>query len=74
MPELYETIKIYERPGKEARVLQRNLTLDEARKYCDDPETSSMTATPPNGYGGDERKIQAWHDKEKHWFVGYRRQ
>lgn len=74
MEELYETVKFYRHPSKKAKVLRKNLTLDEARNYCDDPELSSRTAQSPKGCGGDERKIQVWNDKQKHWFVGFRRQ
>lgn len=71
---LYEAVKFYEREGKRPKVLCKDLTLEEARAYCDDPELSSLTAHSPKGCGGDERKIQKWHDKQKHWFVGFRSQ
>lgn len=74
MGELYEAVKFWQHPDKKPKVLRRDLTLEEARKFCDDPEQSSMTAHPPKGCGGDERKIQKWHEKQKHWFVGYMRQ
>ena len=74
MRELYETVKFWQRPDKKARVLRRDLTLEEARVFCDDSELSSRTAQSPKGCGGDERKIQKWNDKQKHWFVGFRRQ
>lgn len=74
MEGLYKAIKFYQNPEKKPQVLRRDLTLEEAREFCDDPELSSKTAKPPKGCGGDERKIQAWGNKQKHWFVGFRRQ
>lgn len=74
MEELYEAVKFYQHPDKKAKVLRKDLTLEEAREYCDDPELSSRTARSPKGCGSDERKIQSWNDKQKHWFVGFRRQ
>ena len=71
---MYEIVKFYQNPSHQPIVLRHNYTLEEARKYCDDPELSSKTAQPPLGCGGDERKIQVWNDKQKHWFVGFRRQ
>ncbi len=40
-------------------------------QWCQDPETSSMTARKPRGCDGDDRRIQRWHDKQKHWFDSY---
>lgn len=69
---MYEIVKFYQNPSKKARVLRGGCTLEEAREFCDDPELSSMTARSPKGCDGDERKIQKWNDKQKHWFVGFR--
>lgn len=74
MEELYEAVKFWQHPDKAPKVLRKDLTLEEAREYCNDPELSSRTARSPKGCGGDERKIQSWNDKQKHWFVGFRRQ
>lgn len=71
---MYEVVKFYQDPSKKAKVLRGGCTLEEARALCDDPELSSRTAKPPKGCGGNEHKIQAWSDKQKHWFVGFRRQ
>lgn len=71
---MYEVVRFYQDSTKAPTVLQSGYTLEEARKYCDDPETSSMTAKSPKGCDGDERKIEKWNEKQKHWFVGYRRQ
>ena len=32
-----------------SRIIKRGLTLEEARKHCSDPETSSMTCTNRTG-------------------------
>jgi hypothetical protein len=47
-------------------IVKQGLTLEEAQKYCQDPETSSSTAT------SDEAK----HRTEIHgpWFDGHREQ
>lgn len=74
MEELYEAVKFWQYPDKKPKVLRKDLTLEEARTFCDDPELSSRTAQPPKGCGGNEHKIQVWNDKQKHWFVGFRRQ
>lgn len=70
----YEIVKFYQDEDKHPRVLQRNYSLEEARKYCDDPELDSKTAKQPKGCGGDEKLIQKWNDEHKHWFVGFREQ
>lgn len=72
--QLYEAVKFYQSPDKKAKVLRKDLTLEEARAYCDDTELSSFTAQSPKGCGSDERKIKEWGDKRKHWFVGFREQ
>lgn len=72
MEQTYEIVRFYQDPNRYPTVLQHGYTLEEARKYCDDPELSSETAQPPIGCGGDERKISKWHEKNKHWFVGFR--
>ena len=70
----YEVVKFWQNPDKKAKILRKDLTLEQARKFCDDPELSSRTATPPVGCGGDNNKIQRWNDSQKHWFVGFREQ
>lgn len=71
MSELYNIIRFYEAPDRRSRVMRRGLTLEQARKHCDDPETSSISAAKPKGCANDERKIELWHEKQKHWFDGY---
>lgn len=70
---LYKIVRFYEADRK-PRVMRRNLTLEEAREHCNDPETSSISASKPKGCAHDERKIERWHDKQKHWFDGYESQ
>lgn len=52
-------------------IMKRGLTLEQAKAHCNDPETSSYTAQPPLGCGGDEEKIAKWHEEKKHWFDGF---
>ncbi|MBQ3946017.1 MAG: hypothetical protein II670_10490 [Alphaproteobacteria bacterium] len=69
----YNIRRFYENENRDSRIVQQDLTLEQARRWCNDPETSSYTAQPPKGCGGDEEKIQRWHDKKKHWFDGFER-
>lgn len=71
--ETYKIVRIYENDRK-PRTQARGLTLKEAQKWCEDPETSSMTAKQPRGTGGNGRTIQKWHDLKKHWFDGYEKE
>lgn len=66
----YCILKFYE-DDRPARVIQTGYSLEQARAYCSDPETSSMTAESPKGCGGDPRKIEKWHELKKHWFCGF---
>lgn len=68
--DFYEVRKISQ-GGNGSHVIRVGLTLQEAQKICSDPETSSMTARKPRGCDGDEKQIQRWHEKQKHWFYGY---
>ena len=68
----YSIVRFYEDPDRENKVIRTGLTLEEARKWCEDPETSSYSATPPKGCGDDDRKIVRWHRAQKHWFDGFR--
>ena len=68
---MYEVVKIYQ-DDRKTQVITIGLTEREAQKICQDPETSSMTARKPKGCYGDEKQIRRWHDKQKHWFYGYR--
>jgi len=68
---MYQVIKIYQ-DDRLTTTVKSNLSLKEAQTICFDPETSSMTARKPIGCNGDEKQIKRWHDKQKHWFYGYR--
>lgn len=63
--------KFYESTNRPARIIQRGYTLEQAREYCSDPETSSMTASKPHGCAGDQKQIERWHKLQKHWFCGF---
>ena len=60
----YEVIK-FNQDGRK-HVVTTGLTLKEAQKICNDPETSSMTARKPLGCDNDEAQIERWHYKQKH--------
>lgn len=67
---MYEVFKISQ-DGKQ-QIITTGLTEKEAQKICSDPETSSMTARSPKGCDSNEAQINRWHEKQKHWFYGYR--
>lgn len=69
----YNIRRFYENPNRDSRVVQRGLSLEQAKKWCNDPETSSYTAKAPKGCEGNEKKIERWHEKNKHWFDGFER-
>jgi len=66
----YNVYKFYQ-DGRRARLIKRNLTLNEAQKICNDPETSSHTARQPKGCDNNDTLISKWDVKQKHWFYGY---
>lgn len=70
---MYNIRRFYEDERRASRIVAKGLTLDEARAWCNDAETSSYTAQSPHGCGGDEKKIERWHEKKKHWFDGFER-
>lgn len=60
----YDVVRFFrERPGYE-KVIKRNVSLAEARAHCNDPETSSATAT-------NRAAVQRTR-KHGPWFDGYR--
>ena len=71
MTTLYKIVRMYQN-HRRTRTMRRNLTLEQAQKHCQDPETSSKTAK--SACNGSERAIQNWHEKQKHWFDGYTEQ
>ena len=54
----YEIVRFYADRDEPSRVLETGLTLAEAQEHCNDPETSSSTATSP--------------DEPGMWFDGFR--
>ena len=60
----YRIVRFYrDHPGRDTDGLPKGLTLDEAQAWCDDPETSSETAT--------SRAAQAVTAALGPWFDGY---
>jgi hypothetical protein len=61
MSKLYKIIRLY--GDGRSRIVKRGLTLEEAKKWCSRPDTSSRTCTPAvhrrRGGGSD------------HWFDRY---
>jgi hypothetical protein len=55
----YRIVRFYQ--DGEREVVQTGLTLDEARAHCNDPETSSATATSMVAAARTARK-GAWFD------------
>ena len=64
-------IKKFFEDGSFPRIVQKGLSLEEAQKYCADKQSSSMTADKPRGCAGNQKQIERWHKKQKHWFYGY---
>lgn len=61
---MYKVVRSYFNGGRTVRrTLEKNLTLEEARKHCDDPETSSQTCTLPS-----RKRITRKHGQ---WFDYY---
>lgn len=76
MAEIYKIVRFYQNERK-PRTIAKNLTLEAAQKWCNDPETSSKTAKSPRGCGTGRwqaRNIENWNKLQKHWFDGYERQ
>lgn len=60
----YKIVRYYrDNPGLNGTVVTRGLTLEQAQAHCNDPETSSSTATSAEGV---ERTKQYGP-----WFDGY---
>ena len=58
----YKIIRLFER-RRGVEVIRRGLTLAEARRHCNDPESSSMTSTCP--------KVKAKAKRWGRWFDAY---
>jgi hypothetical protein len=53
----YKIVRFYMHKGK--RVIERGLTLEEARAHCKDPQSSSKTAKDRDAY---TRRVGPWFD------------
>jgi hypothetical protein len=58
---MFKIVRMYQEYPSET--IKRGLTLEEARKHCRDPETSSKTCTKPENIAITERMGP--------WFDGY---
>lgn len=56
----YKIVRMYFR-GSPRRTIARGFTLEEAQRWCSDPETSSSTATNPVGKRRT-RELGPWFD------------
>ena len=70
MKKQYNIIRFYQ-DDRPSRIIRRGLTLEEAKRHCKDPETSSYTAKSPRGCGGNSKLQAKWFKLEKHWFDGF---
>jgi hypothetical protein len=61
---MYKIVRMYFNGGR--RVVKRDLTLEEAQAHCQDPETSSSTATS----AAAKRRTR----EKGPWFDGYEEQ
>jgi hypothetical protein len=59
----YKIVRFYYARDKRSRVIRRGLTLEEAQVHCQNPETSSRTATGANARRTTRRNGP--------WFDGY---
>lgn len=59
--ERYRIVRMYADPNKRARVIARGLSLEDAQRWCSDPETSSRTCTSSAGKART-RKYGPWFD------------
>lgn len=66
----YEIVKFRQNGTPRVQRGYGRLTISEARAICSDPETSSRTAS--TACNNNEKLINKWHEKQKHWFLGFR--
>lgn len=57
----YKIVRCYFNAGIRSRVMQTGLTLEQAQAHCNDPETSSRTATSKAGRA-TTRRVGKWFD------------
>ena len=60
-PTTYKITRHY-RDHDLTRFMKRNLTLEEAREWCKDPETSSSTCSDETNAAEDTYKFGPWFD------------
>lgn len=61
MDKTYMIVRLYQDPDRDSEVLERGLTRAAAQAHCKDPETSSSTASSPEGLTRTE-KYGPWFD------------
>lgn len=57
----YKIVRYYENAGIRRRVIDTGLTLEQAQKHCNDPESSFATATGKTAKDRT-RKVGPWFD------------
>lgn len=57
----YRIVRFYRDPDITRRVIRRGLSLDAAQAHCQDPETSSSTATNKTAMSRT-RRVGPWFD------------
>jgi|WetSurMetagenome_2_1015567.scaffolds.fasta_scaffold24150_4 hypothetical protein len=57
----YNVVRFYKDAGIRRRIIMERVTLDEAQKWCSDPETSSSTCKSKTGKART-RRVGAWFD------------
>lgn len=57
----YKIVRHYFDAGINKRIMARGLTLEQAQKWCNDPETSSSTATS-SAARARTRRVGEWFD------------
>jgi hypothetical protein len=60
----YKIVRFFQNLDIPSQIIATGLTLEEAQKYCQNPETSSKTCTTSTGKRRTETKGP--------WFDGYR--
>lgn len=63
---MYKIVRMFQNEHKPNRTIRKNLTLEEARAHCRDPETSWKTATS----AAARRRTRQYGS----WFDGYEEQ
>ena len=66
MADFYEIVRFYNRPEHAAQIIDDDLTLEQVREHCKNPDTQSRTATAPWA-----KQLTKTHGE---WFDGYRKQ